>query len=73
MEGILMKHRSIRVLCFVLLAMSLVALGGCNKTSSGGDKAPIRLGQATALTTEYTVVGQYLANGVKMAVDEINA
>lgn len=68
-----MKNRNIRILCFVLLALSLVALGGCNKTSSGGDKSPIRVGQATAFTTEYTVVGQYLANGVKMAVDEINA
>lgn len=58
----------------VLLVLSLLAtLVGCGPSTSAKNTGPIRVGQATALTTEYTVVGQYLVNGVKMAVDEINA
>jgi branched-chain amino acid transport system substrate-binding protein len=45
---------------------------GCSQTLSS-TKGPVRIGQATALTSEYTTVGQYLLNGAKMAVDEINA
>jgi ABC-type branched-subunit amino acid transport system substrate-binding protein len=63
----------VRISLLLLVLAFLLGLMGCGQSSSGGNKGPIRLGQATALTTEYTVVGQYLANGVKMAVDEINA
>jgi branched-chain amino acid transport system substrate-binding protein len=50
-------------------------LTGCGGSTSGGgsSKAPIRIGLATALTTEYTITGQYLKNGTEMAVNEINA
>ena len=68
------------ILKMTLLALVLfaIALSGCGKSSTpaaapAADKSPIRVGQATALTSEYTVVGQYLVNGLKMAVDEINA
>ncbi|MHB1654268.1 MAG: ABC transporter substrate-binding protein [Desulfitobacteriaceae bacterium] len=72
-----MQRKTGKVLSLVIAIVLVVSLSGCgsNGSSSGAaaDKAPIRIGQATALTSEYTVVGQYLTNGTKMAVDEINA
>jgi len=68
-------NNRIRVISLLVIVMFMVALTGCGQSTSpaAGDKSPIKVGQATALTSEYTVVGQYLVNGVKMAVDEINA
>lgn len=64
-------NRMISILGVSLLVLSLVGCGQSTPTAAGAKK-PIRIGQATAFTSEYTVVGQYLSNGVKMAVDEIN-
>lgn len=72
-----MQRKTVKSLSLVIATLLTVSLSGCgsNGSNSGvsADKAPIRIGQATALTSEYTVVGQYLSNGTKMAVDEINA
>ena len=70
-----MKSNKIGMISILVALLFLVSLAGCGQSTApaAGEKSPIRIGQATALTSEYTVVGQYLVNGVKMAVDEINA
>jgi branched-chain amino acid transport system substrate-binding protein len=55
-----------------LLAGSLM-FSGCSSSSTSGSGGPIRIGLVTAITTEYTIVGQYIEEGVNMAVEEINA
>lgn len=67
-----MKRKAAKFLSVVASMALLVSLSGCGSSDSASGKSPIRIGQATALTSEYTVVGQYLSNGAKMAVDEIN-
>lgn len=73
-----MKRNTLKMLSLISALFLVLSLSGCGagatSSSSGGsgDKSPIRIGEATALTSEYTVVGQYLSNGTKMAVDEIN-
>ena len=54
-----MKRKGTVILVLLVLLSFSAALTGCAQSSSSGNKGPIRLGQATALTTEYTVVGQY--------------
>lgn len=69
-----MKFKANRMISIVGVSLLVLSLVGCGQsTPTSGAKGPIRIGQATAFTSEYTVVGQYLSNGVKMAVDEINA
>lgn len=67
-----MKRKATKILSVIASAALLVSLSGCGSTDTASGKGPIRIGQATALTSEYTVVGQYLSNGAKMAVEEIN-
>ena len=69
MEEVAVERKGHVILALLVSLALTAALTGCQSSQS----KTIRIGQATALTTEYTVVGQYLANGVKMAVDEINA
>ncbi|MCL6593107.1 MAG: ABC transporter substrate-binding protein [Alicyclobacillus sp.] len=47
--------------------------GGSGSSGGGGTQGEIRIGLATALTTEYTITGQYLKDGTEMAVADINA
>jgi branched-chain amino acid transport system substrate-binding protein len=53
-----------------VLSASALMLSGCANSAGGGN---IRVGLITALTGEYTIVGQYLQEGAGMAVEEINA
>lgn len=68
-----MKRKAAKFISVIASMAILVSLSGCGSSdTASGSKSPIRIGEATALTSEYTVVGQYLSNGTKMAVDEIN-
>ncbi|MHB1651761.1 MAG: ABC transporter substrate-binding protein [Desulfitobacteriaceae bacterium] len=67
------KNAGVKILSVLSVIMLGLFLSGCGQSASAPSKAPIRIGQATALTTEYVMTGQYLSNGAKMAVDEINA
>lgn len=65
-----MNQRVIKTVALFSLAIGFFA-AGCH---SGSDTSgPIRIGQTVALTGERTSIGEYLAAGAKMAVDEINA
>ncbi len=66
-----MKKKWLKWAVPATLAVALT-LSGCANSSSGGG-GPIRVGLVTALTGEYTIVGQYLQEGAGMAVEEINA
>jgi branched-chain amino acid transport system substrate-binding protein len=61
----------IKWVILVMVAVCLM-LSGCSGSSSGGG-GPIRVGLVTALTGEYTIVGQYLQEGATMAIEEVNA
>jgi len=64
------KNRVNMMVVLFSLVISFLA-AGCR---SGSDTSgPIRIGQTVALTGERTSIGEYLAAGAKMAVDEINA
>lgn len=67
------RRAKLLVACGVLLAVTVLAAGCGGGGSTGGGKGKIPVGLATALTGEYTIVGQYLRDGAQMAVDEINA
>lgn len=76
------KSATLKMSVFATVLLLILSLSGCGQSTSSAasgtasgaaSKTPIRIGQATALTTEYVMTGQYLSNGAKMAVDEINA
>ncbi|MEV0838443.1 branched-chain amino acid ABC transporter substrate-binding protein [Actinocatenispora sera] len=64
-------------LAVALVAVSTLALSGCQGVFGGSDKGgsdgPITLGMAIPMSGSSSAIGPYMKNGAQLAVDEINA
>lgn len=74
----MMKKKLFAMALAMAMTLSLAACGGDNPDSSkpdnaGDDSAVFKIGTIGPLTGENAIYGQAVANGAKLAVDEINA
>ena len=72
----MMKKKFVSVVLALVMALSLVACGGGETTApetSGDSAAAFKIGTIGPLTGDAAIYGQAVANGAKIAVDEINA
>ena len=72
----MMKKKFVSVVLALVMALSLVACGGGETTApenSGDSAATFKIGTIGPLTGDAAIYGQAVANGAKIAVDEINA
>lgn len=67
-----MHTRRFRILTLVL-ALSMVFLAGCTAKPTGGTGTPIKIGGIGPLTGGAAVYGSSVANGAKIALEEVNA